>query len=654
MSTSGRPPLLSIAVVHFLLCVSAPILAAEPELLVGKQASWKYFAAPAKPPENWNQLAFNDASWKAGPAGFGYGDGDDRTVLSDMRGRYTSVYIRTAFDVQNAAEIRALYLCLNFDDGFIAYLNGTEVASASVTRVAEGLRVGLHEAGRFEEFDIGGAVRLLRPGTNLLAIEGHNADINSSDFSLDPVLSQRKLGTQIGAARYLSDLDEFERRLLDQASYLTRRGFDYPAALQELRRSSRDDMQLADFVSNLQKLVMELGDCHAAVSSAAWPPASGWLPFRPADTDRGVAALALHRDEPLDPECPYLDSIDGIPIDQWMAAVARYVPRGSPQLVRRRSLDWLGRAEVVRRELGLPAEETAAVGLRSADGTKKLEKRLRLTCQGSAVAQVRLKQTRQLDGNLGYLRLASMDQRLVSSTVDHIRSFRDTAGLVIDVRDNSGGTYHILRAVYGYFVPDHAEPYVTNIAAYRLSPQFPRNHIEYRPTYRGDWEGWSEAERQAIRKAAAVFRPEWQPPQDQFSEWHYMVLSRERSKELDRRENQDLFHYDKPVVVLCNAGSFSATDGFLSALADLPQVTLVGESSGGGSGSTRQFTLSNTGVTVALSSMASFRANGKLFDGNGVEVDVTIKPTLGDFVQGTDSVLQRAVALLVELHNRGN
>jgi len=225
---------------------------------------------------------------------------------------------------------------------------------------------------------------------------------------------------------------------------------------------------------------------------------------------------------------------------------------------------------------------------------------------------VRLKQTRHLDGNLGYLRLARMNERLVSSTVDHIRSFRDTAGLLIDVRDNGGGTYHILRAIYGYFVPDQAEPRVTNTAAYRLSPQFPKNHIEYRPTHRADWDGWSDAEREAIRKATADFRPEWQPPQGNFGEWHCMVLSRERSEELDRRENQELFHYGKPVLVLCKAGSFSATDGFLSALADLPQVTLVGESSGGGSGSPRHFTLSNTGVIVVLSSMASFRANGKL------------------------------------------
>jgi C-terminal processing protease CtpA/Prc len=109
----------------------------------------------------------------------------------------------------------------------------------------------------------------------------------------------------------------------------------------------------------------------------------------------------------------------------------------------------------------------------------------------------------------------------------------------------------------------------------------------------------------------------------------------------------DYFHFQKPVMVLCNASSFSATDGFLSAFASLPQVTLLGQPSGGGSGTTRRFTLGKTGTEVALSSMASFRANGKTFDGNGVEVDVAMLPTLEDFISyKSDSVLQRAIELI--------
>jgi len=139
----------------------------------------------------------------------------------------------------------------------------------------------------------------------------------------------------------------------------------------------------------------------------------------------------------------------------------------------------------------------------------------------------------------------------------------------------------------------------------------------------------------AIESAAKLFRPEWEAPKGTMSEWHYMVLSRARGK-------QQYFHFDKPVIVLCNANSFSASDGFLNAFAELPQVTLMGQASGGGSGATRTFQLSRSKIVVALSSMASYRPNGKTFDGNGIEVDIEALPVLADFLDDTDSVLQQA------------
>ncbi len=648
MDRVTRDLVLAVLLLPFVCGVSPVLGGDQPEFLIGKHAQWKYQASADAAPEGWKEPAFDDRSWKSGPAGFGYGDDDDRTVLKDMQGQYTTVYLRGEFLWQEKTPARRLVLYVNFDDGFVAYLNGTQIVAASVARRENDLKVSLHEAKGHEPFVVENASRLLKPGRNVLAVEGHNANLDSSDFSLDPILATGELKSLVGAEGYRADLDEFRRRLADQSSYLTRRGFDYAPALKELRNSINDETQMGDFVCGLQKIVAQIGDCHAGVSSKAWPSADGFLPLRAADTDSGVAALKLHENEPLDAECPCLESIDGIPLERWLEAAGRFVDQGSPQLIHRRSLGWLGRVSVLREELGLPGEAIVTVGLRSADGSKHCQKRLRLTGQRYSVANVKLEKTRRLDGNLGYLRIPAMDKRLVDTVVSQLREFRDTDGLIIDVRDNGGGTYHILRAIYGFFMPKDAEPYVTNIAAFRLSKRFRENHIEYRPTYRAEWDGWNEAERAAIAQAAKRFRPEWQPPEGKFSDWHYMVLSPNRSRDLLGDGAEDLFYYDKPVVVLCNARSFSATDGFLSAFADLPQVTLVGESSGGGSGSTRRFTLPNTEIRIALSSMASFRANGKLFDGNGVEVDVPVKPTLEDFTERADSVLQRGVQVIHE------
>src|SRR5262249_41646580 len=195
----------------------------------------------------------------------------------------------------------------------------------------------------------------------------------------------------------------------------------------------------------------------------------------------------------------------------------------------RRSLEWLGEVGLLREELKLPASETVTIGLRSRHGDTHATQALRLTNQGYRVTQVRSRPTRLLDANIGYLLIPAMEDRLVELTVAKIKSFRDTRGLIIDVRNNDGGTYGLMRGIYGFFVPDNAGPHVTNIAAYRLSANCARDHIEYRPTYRADWEGWRDQERAAIRRAFAVFKPEWLPPEGKFSEWHYMILSRQRS-----------------------------------------------------------------------------------------------------------------------------
>jgi hypothetical protein len=503
--------------------------AQAPAFLIGREEVWKCSAGGPRPPEDWTQPSFDDAGWKAGRAGFGYGDSDDVTVLEDMRNHYTAVYIRKSFNLERLDGVDTLYLYVRYDDGFIAYLNGKRVVSAGVREEAGGgLRVEQHEAAGYEAFEIRGAQALLKAGRNVLAIEGHNVALDSSDFSLDPFLATRKVGA-LAVADYLADIDELERRLLDQSSYLTRLGFDFTKALSDLRHSIHAETEPGRFLADVRKLVMQIGDSHAEVLPGAALPASGFLPVCPADTARGVAAFSINQAHLLDPGCPYLESIDGEPLERWLDAAARYVPRGSPQLIRRRSLEWLGNVELLRQELNLAASDTVTIGLRSEDGARQATQRLRVTKQGYRVAQVHLRPTRRLNGNVGYLLLPAMDDRLIEFAVGRLKSFRDTKGLIIDVRNNGGGTYGMMRGLYGFFVPDDAPPHVTNIAAYRLSVHFARDHIEYRPTYRADWPGWNDEERAAIRRALAAFQPEWQPPEGQFSDWHFMVLSRTRS-----------------------------------------------------------------------------------------------------------------------------
>jgi C-terminal processing protease CtpA/Prc len=163
--------------------------------------------------------------------------------------------------------------------------------------------------------------------------------------------------------------------------------------------------------------------------------------------------------------------------------------------------------------------------------------------------------------------------------------------------------------------------------------------------YRRDWPQWTDAERQAIDAAMTTFNPQWLPParDEDFSDWHYLVIS--RSPDAATRSGE-LYHYDRPVIVLMDGGCFSATDIFLGAFKGLANVTLMGTPSSGGSGRKQSIRLPASGLNIALSSMISYRPDGSLYDLRGIEPDVLAPPIATDFLVGlaaTDSQLQAAI-----------
>jgi hypothetical protein len=229
-------------------------------------------------------------------------------------------------------------------------------------------------------------------------------------------------------------------------------------------------------------------------------------------------------------------------------------------------------------------------------------------------------------------------------SVAEIRSwmpkFRDAVGLIIDVRDNDGGDRDALHLIYSYLAYPSAAPRVFNAAAYRLHPSRKDNYLDrgYR-MFKDDSEHWNSQERAAIAAFKKTFKPEWKLPEGQFSPWHYMVLS--------RSGDPGIFHFEKPVIVLMNAKCFSATDIFLAGLKGMKNVTLLGTPSGGGSGNSESLDLGNTPIRVTLSTMASFQATGKLFDGNGVHPDILLHQEPEYYIGSRDNVLGRALEIIL-------
>jgi hypothetical protein len=433
-------------------------------------------------------------------------------------------------------------------------------------------------------------------------------------------------------------LDQFERLLLDRWSYYDFSGADFEGAIARLRARMAGGMTPDTFGLELQRIIALGIDGHSGVSGYELP--RGFLPFLIEPTGGRQVAFRADRSALLDAGHPYVTKLDGRDISEWLKAAGGLVPKGSPQYVERNSLRTLRYIQLMRREIGAAPDAGLRVELQSADRGSVVEQQMRIADDLPVYGIWPPGGSRLLEGNIGYLRIAEMDEKAVGEIQAWMPRFRGTRGLIVDVRDNGGGTRDALRWFYSYLGASDDPPRVVNAAVYRLAKEFRRDHLAERFMYREDDPVWSSAERAAIAGFKSSFHPQRPPPEGKFSEWHYLVLSPLR--------DPAIFHYDHPVVVLMNGKCFSATDIFLAGLKGLRNVTLMGTASGGGSALALEEKLPGTGISVRLASMISYQADGRLFDGNGTTPDVVVEPEPGYFVGGEDTALRKAMAVIRE------
>lgn len=175
---------------------------------IGPSANAKVWVATGTPPGNWGVPTFNDSSWQAGQLGTGYDTtpgggpksppkqifnpeiGANLNIESTMSSSTTTCYVRIPFEIEDPDGVISMLLRMKYDDGFVAYINGVEVARDNV-----GTAVGVAPAwnatapvDRFDEdalsstnFNLTIAPGTLVAGTNILAIHGLNYSSGSSD-----------------------------------------------------------------------------------------------------------------------------------------------------------------------------------------------------------------------------------------------------------------------------------------------------------------------------------------------------------------------------------------------------------------------------------------------------------------------------------------
>ncbi|MBI1842506.1 MAG: lamin tail domain-containing protein, partial [Verrucomicrobia bacterium] len=105
-------------------------------------------------------------------------------VGSAVQGQSRSAYLRLPFVVADPAAFALVTLTLNYNDGYVAYLNGQEVAldNAPASLLWDSAAVDVHSGAVTETATFGGVAQSLRVGTNILAIQGLNINADSPDF----------------------------------------------------------------------------------------------------------------------------------------------------------------------------------------------------------------------------------------------------------------------------------------------------------------------------------------------------------------------------------------------------------------------------------------------------------------------------------------
>jgi len=181
-----------------------------------------YLSPPALP-DTWATLNYNHSSWRSGTGGVGYerNPGDPvnyvdliaTDVQTDMYNKNRTCYIRIPFTV-GTLDLLTLRLKVRYDDGFVAYINGSKVASGNFTGTpqwdsgADSDRAD-SAAREFVSIDISEHIDKLRAGNNILAVQGLNYTKGSSDFLISAELTATQMGqgdVSPGATQYTSPI----------------------------------------------------------------------------------------------------------------------------------------------------------------------------------------------------------------------------------------------------------------------------------------------------------------------------------------------------------------------------------------------------------------------------------------------------------------
>ncbi len=167
------------------------------ETMIYNTDTWKYTAETNHVSDDWIYNDFTDNNWEESVGGIGYGDNDDNTIIDET----ISLYMRKNFEVEDSSMLVNFVLHADYDDSFVAYINGEEIARSNIgtkgvrpdydDTASQPKEAQMYQGGNPEVYIIEKSKleNVIVEGENILAIEVHNYSKESSDLSSNFFLS---------------------------------------------------------------------------------------------------------------------------------------------------------------------------------------------------------------------------------------------------------------------------------------------------------------------------------------------------------------------------------------------------------------------------------------------------------------------------------
>lgn len=162
-------------------------------------STWRYLDSAAAPGDTWPAVDFDDGAWASGPAPLGYGD-TQATVLSygdDPANKHVTAWFRAEVELADTASFLSFTLGLVRDDGAVVYVNGIEAGRSNMPEgeITASTLAASSVADAAETTWNGLTVdpALFHDGRNVLAVEVHQYQVDSSDLNFDLELSGERV-----------------------------------------------------------------------------------------------------------------------------------------------------------------------------------------------------------------------------------------------------------------------------------------------------------------------------------------------------------------------------------------------------------------------------------------------------------------------------